>query len=64
MFIPALYEKAQAHGWLVCKPSARPNSAVCVRKSICDRCMSGLMNGVRVCVCDELTRLQLIASYN
>ncbi len=24
----------------------------CVKKSICDLCMSALMNGVRVCVCD------------
>ncbi len=30
----------------------------CARKSICDRCMSVQMNGVRVCVCDPIMCVQ------
>ncbi len=43
----------------MCKRSARPNGEVCKKtKSICNRCMSVLMNGVRVCVCDPIICVQ------
>ncbi len=31
----------------------------CVKKLICDLCMSALMSGVRVCVCDLIMCAQL-----
>ncbi len=55
---PSMKKRKHLDGNYDCSSARLVRIVKCVKKSICDRCMSVLMNGVRVYVCDLIMCFQ------